>query len=81
MQFQIVFSVLFLLCGLIFLGCGEPEPIVIGCEGHPVGLTTTMIGRTEYGSLYRLGTVLVSYEEGIQTQTNAGLTAPVKDFY
>ena len=68
--------------GVACVGCGEQEPILIDCQGHPVESATAMIGRTEYGNFYRLGTVLINYEEGVVNQPDWGvLTAPVKRFF
>ena len=67
--------------GVACVGCGEQEPILIDCQGHPVESATAMIGRTEYGNFYRLGTVVIDYEEGVVNQTDWVLTAPVKRFF
>ena len=67
--------------GVAYVGCGEQEPILIDCQGQPVESTTAMIGRTEYGLFYRLGTVVINYEEGVVDQLGWVLTDPVKRFF
>lgn len=50
----------------LFAGCDKQELILADCETYPPGVTTTLIGRTEWGLFYELGKVLVRYEDHIR---------------
>ena len=81
MRAMVLFAVLVGVIVIMFVGCSEQKSILIDCAKHLPRSTTAMIGRTEYGNFYKLGTVAVRYEREIQNQKNDVLTAPVKEFF
>ena len=68
-----------------FVACGGDRVITADCDEYPVGVTTTLIGRTKYDTLYEVGTVLVRYEDHIQKRralSDHTVPAPaVNDFF
>ena len=68
-----------------FVACGGDRVITADCDEYPVGVTTTLIGRTKYDTLYEVGTVLVRYEDHIQERralSDHTVPAPaVNDFF
>lgn len=69
-----VFSVL-----IVVIGC-DNSPELITCSDDLKGLVTARVGRTEYGSFYKLGTVAVRYEKD-KSHTNSVLSVPVNNFF
>ena len=70
---------------IVLIGCDtyEPPELII-CSKGPAGPVTAKVGRTEYGSLYELGSVVIEYSEATQQRTNLTDTVPsaaVNDFF
>ena len=63
---------------ILMIGCNN-TPELITCPGNSEDLVVTRVGRTEYGSFYKLGTVLIRYEN--RSDANNALTDPVNNFF
>lgn len=73
--FALIFGII-----IVLIGCG---PELIDCPDNPDGAVTAKIGRTENGSLYEFGAVLVYYDQAIKQQMDMTDDIPfslVKDF-
>lgn len=68
---------------IVFIGCDDPPAELITCPKGPNGPVTAKVGRTEYGALYELGTVVLEYSEATKKRTNLTDDVPlaaVNDF-
>ena len=68
---------------IVFIGCDAPPAELIACPQGPNGPVTAKVGRTEYGALYELGTVVLEYSKATKKRTNLTDDVPlaaVNDF-